>query len=140
MTRWLVEAGAFTHAPLVVVDVGARGGIEWFWKAFGEGVCIIAFEPDAQECARLQAEAPTSTTYLPLALDAARGKRTLHVARFAAASSFYPNDQAWCSRFDVGESLIVDSQIEVATTTLREALAGRPTSSSWTSKGTSSTC
>src|SRR5262245_55386323 len=124
MTHRLVEAGAFAAAPIVVVDVGAGGGIEWFWKAFGDGIRIIAFEPDAEECARLQAEAPANTTYLPLALGAARGKRTLHVARFAAASSFYPNDPAWCGRFDVGDSLTVDAEIEVTTTTLSEALDG----------------
>jgi FkbM family methyltransferase len=125
MTLRLVEAGAFADAPLVVVDVGARGGIEWFWKAFGDGVRVIAFEPDAEECARLQSEAPANTTYLPLALGARKGTQTLHVARFSAASSFHPNDPAWCGRFDVGESLVVDAKIEVATTTLREALAGQ---------------
>jgi FkbM family methyltransferase len=125
MTRRLVEAGAFAEAPLLVVDVGARGGIESLWTAFGDGVRIVAFEPDAQECARLQAEASANVTYLPLALGAKSNKRTLHIARFPAASSFYPNDAAWCGRFEVGDGLVVETTVEVATTTLREALAGR---------------
>src|SRR5579862_950380 len=125
MTRRLVEAGAFAAAPLLVVDVGARGGIEWFWRVFGDAIRIIAFEPDAQECARLQAEAPANTTYLPVALGAKQEKRILQVARFSAASSFYPNDPQWCGRFEVGDSLVVESKSEVETTTLREALAGR---------------
>ena len=125
MTRRLVELGAFAEAPLVVVDVGARGGIESFWKVFGGDVRIVGFEPDAQECERLRASAPANTIYLPLALGAKPGKQMLHVARFSAASSFYPNDDAWCRRFDVGDSLTVESRVEVSTTTLREALAGR---------------
>ncbi|MEA2812096.1 MAG: hypothetical protein QOJ17_6237 [Rhodospirillaceae bacterium] len=125
MTRRLVEARAFAEDPLIVVDVGARGGIEWFWKAFGDDIRTIAFEPDPEECARLQAAAEKNVTYLPVALDAESGARTLHVARFSAASSFYPNDRTWCGRFDFGDSLAVESRIEVRTTTLREALAGR---------------
>lgn len=126
MTPRLVELGAFAAAPLVVVDVGARGGVESFWQAFGDGIRIIAFEPDVQECERLQSQAAPGTRYLPLALAAESGRRALHVARFSAASSFYPNDPTWCARFDVGDSLTVQSQIEVETTTLREALSGQP--------------
>jgi len=111
MTRRLVEARAFAEDPLIVVDVGARGGIEWFWKAFGDDIRTIAFEPDPEECARLQAAAEKNVTYLPVALDAESGARTLHVARFSAASSFYPNDRTWCGRFDFGDSLAVDQVI-----------------------------
>jgi len=125
MTQKLVEAGAFAEDPLIVVDVGARGGIEWFWQAFGDGVRIIAFEPDPEECGRLQATSEKNVTYLPVALGAESSTRTLHVARFAAASSFYPSDSAWCSRFDIGDSLAIESQTELHTTTLREALAGQ---------------
>ena len=125
MTRRLVEARAFAEDPLIVVDVGARGGIELFWKVFGDDIRTIAFEPDPEECARLQAIAEKNVTYLPAALGAESGSRTLHVARFSAASSFYPNDTTWCARFDIGDSLAVESRTEVRTTTLREALAGR---------------
>ena len=125
MTRRLVEARAFAEDPLIVVDVGARGGIESFWKVFGDDIRTIAFEPDPEECARLQAIAEKNVTYLPTALGAESGSRTLHVARFSAASSFYPNDKTWCARFDIGDSLAIESRTEVRTTTLREALAGR---------------
>ena len=125
MTRRLVEARAFAEDPLIVVDVGARGGIESFWKVFGDDIRTIAFEPDPEECARLQAIAEKNVTYLPTALGAESGRRTLHVARFSAASSFYPNDKTWCARFDIGDSLAIKSRTEVRTTTLREALAGR---------------
>ena len=125
MTRRLVEARAFAEDPLIVVDVGARGGIESFWKVFGDDIRTIAFEPDPEECARLQAIAEKNVTYLPTALGAESGRRTLHVARFSAASSFYPNDKTWCARFDIGDSLAIELRTEVRTTTLREALAGR---------------
>lgn len=125
MTQKLVQAGAFVEDPLVVVDVGARGGVEWFWQVFGEGVRIVAFEPDPVECARLQATAKKNVTYLPLALAAERGTRTFHVTQSGATGSFYPSDPAWCGRFDVGDSLRVQSEIELATTGLDDALAGK---------------
>jgi len=125
MTQRLVQSGAFAEDPLVVVDVGARGGVEWFWKVFGDGVRVVAFEPDPEECARLQAAGEKNVTYLPLALAAGRGTRTLHVGQYPATSSFYPNDPAWCGRFDVGDVLRVQSEIELATTSLRDALAGK---------------
>ena len=34
LTKHLVEAGFFRTEPLVILDVGARGGFESFWTQF----------------------------------------------------------------------------------------------------------
>ncbi|CAN5912058.1 hypothetical protein BH11PSE3_BH11PSE3_37600 [soil metagenome] len=124
MTRKLVEAGAFADDPVVVVDVGARGGVEWYWKVFGEHIRIIAFEADAEECARLNAAGDRNVTFLAAALSGEAGPRTLHITRHAASSTFYPLVPEWDGRFNSSDNLLVERQVEVHTTTLREALAG----------------
>ncbi|MFZ5779783.1 MAG: FkbM family methyltransferase [Pseudomonadota bacterium] len=125
MTTVLVAAGAFTDDPVVVVDVGARGGVEWHWKVFGDHVRIIAFEPDAEECARLNAKAERNVTYMPAALGREDGPRTLYVTHHAASSTFYPTVPEWGRRYTFADNLAVDHEVTVQTSTLRTALAGR---------------
>ncbi len=125
MTRELVAAGAFAADPMVVVDVGARGGVEWYWKVFGDHLQIIAFEPDADECARLNATAEKNVTFIAAALGSEDGPRTLYVTRHAASSTFYPTVPEWGRRYTFADNLTVDHEITVRTSTLRTALAGR---------------
>src|SRR5438552_1812608 len=86
MTRHLVAAGAFRKDPLVVVDVGARGGVESYWQAFGEDLRVIAFEPDAEECARLNQGA---IRYLPFAISKDGGRKPFFIHKYPGASSLY---------------------------------------------------
>ena len=126
MTRALVAAGAFADDPMVVVDVGARGGVEWYWQVFGDDVRIIAFEADAEEAARLNARGEKNVTFVAAALGAENGPRTLYLTRHADSSTFYPAVPEWDDRFNQGQNLHVSRTIEITTTTLREALKGRP--------------
>ena len=41
---------------LRVAEVGARGGSDDQWRALGANIEIVGFEPDADECLRLNAE------------------------------------------------------------------------------------
>jgi len=128
MTARLAAAGAFAKSPLVVVDVGARGGAETHWRAFGAGVRIIAFEADAQECARLNAlPRQGNVAYICRALSRAGGAQRFHVAAHASSSSLYPNGPH-ASRFTFGDALRVVSEETLETVTLAEALraAGVP--------------
>ena len=51
----LVEATAFAKSPVVVGDVGVRGGFDSAWNVFGRQCQLVGFEADPHECARLQA-------------------------------------------------------------------------------------
>src|SRR3954471_1137089 len=113
MTRKLVAAGAFAEDPLVVVDVGARGGIDQCWEEFGKGVRVIGFEPDAEEYARLIASPQENIEYLQMAVSGEVGSKTFHIANFPAASSLYPNDQEWCGRFGFAENMVVVSKARI---------------------------
>jgi FkbM family methyltransferase len=83
--------------PLVVIDVGCRDGDAAGWKTFGSGVHVIGFEPDVEECERLQEsyDGPAKRTFVPLALGGKSDEATLHVTRFPQSSSlFEPSTEA----------------------------------------------
>jgi FkbM family methyltransferase len=83
--------------PLVVIDVGCRDGDAAGWTRFGSNVHVIGFEPDVEECERLQADydGPGRRTFVPVALGGHRGEALLHLTRFPQSSSLYePNTEA----------------------------------------------
>ncbi len=120
LTRHFVRAGAFSKTPLVVVDVGARGGIESHWEVFGADIRVIAFDPDPEECKRLSDGG--NVQYLPYAISKAGGPQKFHIANYAASSSLYPNRQEYVGRFTHGDVVRVVSEETIKTVTLAEAL------------------
>lgn len=102
-TFQLVRDGVFRDQPFVFVDVGMRGGIPGHMAAFGEQMQVVGFEPDADECRRLNT---VKTEWLqrcyPVALDSIPRRRTLmRRAHNAAADGLYPNTW-WAPRFGAG--------------------------------------
>lgn len=85
---------AFAERPLVVVDVGARWGAADVWSSLAPHVHVFGFDPDPEECARLNDLAvqrePRLETYVPVALGEATKDVTLYVTRQPACSSIYP--------------------------------------------------
>jgi FkbM family methyltransferase len=83
--------------PLVVIDVGCRDGDATGWTTFGSNVHVIGFEPDVEECERLQEsyDGPARRTFVPLALGGRSGEALLHLTRFPQSSSLYePSTEA----------------------------------------------
>jgi FkbM family methyltransferase len=115
MTRRLIEQGMFRSNNLVVMDAGARGGYNRIWNFFGDQFRVVGFEPDAAECARINAENGGGRhVFYPVALDQARGRRAMNLTRFAAGCGFYDNTPLF-SRVQNGDNVIVTGQAEVAT-------------------------
>ena len=85
------------QSEFVVIDVGARWGVADGWAALGSAVTVYGFDPDAQECARLNAmprpAAGPRVEYVPLALGEREGTATLHHTIEPACSSLYPPDE-----------------------------------------------
>lgn len=124
MTRHLVDGlSVFKNDPMVICDVGARGGLETQWQVFGSQACLIGFEPDATECDRLQ-DSPLSANYhiYPLALGKQRERRLFSVCRYPGGSSFYPADLEFIRRFpsEHADDLTVLQTLEVETVSLDE--------------------
>lgn len=70
-----------------IVDVGARGGVSPVWDPMVPHAQFVCFDPDPAECERLERE---GMRFVPAALDAVTGARTLHLTR-----------SPWCHGFNV---------------------------------------
>jgi FkbM family methyltransferase len=98
----------YRRHPLVLVDVGARGGLKSNWIPARPHLQLLGFEPDITEFQRLEkrAAAGPGDTYFNTALHSRPGPITLHVARDGGLSSvFRPNREFLdafpeASRFD----------------------------------------
>lgn len=99
-TKYLVKNEILKDNPLVVVDVGARGGLEYHWTNYGNVARFIGFEPDSQECKMLNDSlSPESNSHFyPVALYKDKGSYTFY-HQAPAASGLYPADPKLVSRF-----------------------------------------
>ena len=103
----------YQRRPLVLVDVGARGGLKSNWAAAKRHLRIFGFEPDKQEFERLTASAGASgaTEYFGVALHNQTGTIRLNVARDRGLSSLFEPNRAFLDSFpDAGRFDIVDRQ------------------------------
>jgi FkbM family methyltransferase len=108
---------------LRLVDVGARGGIAPRWERFTSALDVTAFEPEPDECERLNREAGSLSypiRYLPVALGKeSRDAVPLHVTNWPVASSVHRPNQEFLRSFPDAEKLFAVHQVEtIATTTL----------------------
>lgn len=104
MTSYVVERGIFREYPFRLVDVGARGGYDEVWDVFQDQLAVIGFEPEPNECARLNASAPPNVTYLPFALGAREETREFFVAVFSGSSGLCGGDTEFIRRFFEGDN------------------------------------
>ena len=123
MTRHLVtNTRIFADDPVTVVDVGARWGFNEEWKAFGDCLRVYCFEPDKEECERLNASAGANVSYLPFALGARTGDATLYHTRLSASTGLYRTNWDFFSRLLNRDNAITDKEETIRVTTLDEAL------------------
>jgi FkbM family methyltransferase len=106
--------------PLKLFDVGARGGIDERWDGLERYLEVVGFEPDPEECDRLNEAAGSRQRYLPFALGSARQTVPFHVAAWPVASSIYPPDPDFLANFAGGDLLRNVETREIETTTLDE--------------------
>ena len=79
--------------PYVIVDVGARWGISDRWESLAPEVRVFGFDPDVNECERLNQEAAALgknfVRYVPVALGDSAKSVTLYNTVEPACSSIY---------------------------------------------------
>lgn len=57
-------AGALASEPFMLVDVGCSGGIDMAFRAFGEHLVVVGFDPNIEEIERLrQSETSDRVTF-----------------------------------------------------------------------------
>lgn len=124
LTKYLVDQGVFRDDPVTIVDVGARWGYNAEWRVFGRDLRVFCFEPDAAECARLNAAAEPNVSYIPAALGRKKGEALLYEAKLGDSSGLYKTNMDFFSRLlnrdngeVVGEHPIQVTTLDGATTT-----------------------
>lgn len=115
-------------APVTCLDIGARGGPKEDLDALAWAVDAYCFEPDIDECERLNREFASnslyrSLTFIPEALSEHGGTRTLRLTRRSGCSTMLEPMLEVGRAFSREDFVLVDREIEVATTTLDEAAA-----------------
>lgn len=117
--------------PIVVVDVGARSGVQAIWEKARYPVLVLGFEPDAEECDALNARTPDASDhlvqarYFPWALAEDRSQRSLYLYKDRRLSSFYLPNEALLSQFPVPRLLSegafsVDAKVDLDCISLDE--------------------
>lgn len=110
---------AFERDPLVLVDVGARGGLRPNWKPAEEHLQLIGFEPEAEEFNRLDAKSRQDggrTRFFHAALHDSNGRLTLYIARDRGLTSIFRPNRTFidsfpdADRFDTVASAEMDVQ------------------------------
>lgn len=122
MTKYIVERGLFRDSPVTIVDVGARWGFNAEWKVFGESLRVLCFEPDKEECARLNAEAGPNVRYIPAALGRQAGEAILYEAKLSASTGLYKTNMGYFSRLLNRDNGKITGEHKIQVTTLDNAL------------------
>lgn len=123
-------ADLYRRHPLVLVDVGARGGLKSNWSRAQRHLRLLGFEPDVREFERLveQTRAQnTSHAFFNTALHDRRGPLRLHVARDRGLSSIFEPNRGFLDEFPEADRFdIVDIQ-QVEADTLDNQLRAHKT-------------
>jgi FkbM family methyltransferase len=92
----------YQRHPLVLVDVGARGGLKHNWAGARRHLRLIGFEPDSPEFGRLAKTAgtgPQSDVFFDVALHNRRGAIKLNIARDRGLTSIFEPDRSFIDAF-----------------------------------------
>jgi FkbM family methyltransferase len=111
---------------IVGLDIGARGGFTTDLAPIAAAVEAIGFEPDAEECARLNAAAAAanglrSLRYVPAAVGLAAGDRTLNLYRARGCTSLFTGDSDFAAMYAREDFFILDGQATVHVERLDDA-------------------
>lgn len=91
--------------PIVLVDVGARGGLRSSWAAARRHLRLLGFEPDKQEFARLADghRNQGATTFFDVALHDRPGPLRLNIARDRGLTSIFEPNREFLDQFPEAE-------------------------------------
>ncbi len=109
---------------VTVLDVGARSADLGHWTALGRKLRYLGFEPDMEECERLNTIAIGRKTfeerYFPIVLGKDNEDRIFYIAEDPACSSLLEPNSGSFKEFSFNEKIVVKTEIKVRTYTLME--------------------
>ena len=104
------------------IDIGASGGFPRAWQHLVPFINYYAFEPNKEECDRLQAEenAFNSAKYFPNAVADTCGEATLYMTSDMYCYSLLEPNAAMLDRFEFGPKFKVEGTEPLETVTLND--------------------
>jgi len=114
--EWLKENS------LLMIDIGASGGIHPRWKKFVPHLKAVLFEPDPREFDRLRSTAGGQSIVLNSAVSDVRGEIDFHLCRKQQVSSIYKPDFDVLRRFPDSERFEILRTIKIPVDTLDHLL------------------
>jgi FkbM family methyltransferase len=111
---------------IVMLEGGSREGLDEPWQSLEARGClkVIGFEPDIEECERLNAVTYQTRTYLPKALWNKEGEIGVHIGACPSASSVYPPNPEFLRKYEqpVWEPRVTAKYVSVECTTIDRVL------------------
>lgn len=122
-------AATFREKPLGFVDVGARGGVHPLVEPLAGATAVLAFEPDREECDRLQQEFRKQGPWALFAVEAAalagaEAMADFHVYASAVNSSLRQLHPGFVQRYAI-KGAEQTATVRMLTTTLDKVLFER---------------
>lgn len=111
--------------PLTIIDIGARQGVHQRWQNIIEKypLDIIGFEPDMEECDRLNRQSSSVERYLPHAVFSRADKRTFYLTESKGNYTLFKPDNEYINRFAPRDSYIVNKTIELDVVSLDSVMS-----------------
>lgn len=110
----------FRADPLVVVDIGARGGLDAKWLTLGDSLKAYCFEADAGECKRLNESGPPNVNHIAACIAGSSGTATLYETRLNLSSGLYRTNNWFFGRLLNAPNADLVGMREVETVTLEQ--------------------
>jgi len=114
----------FRQTPFGCIDVGSRGGVTSYIDPVAGISCVLAFEPDPEECARLAERSRGYANFKAssLALSASSRQSTLHHLKRSINNSLLSPNPNFAARYSV-EGFAIERLESINAISLDEALA-----------------
>ena len=115
MSDKLAQLKSLMPRRLILLDVGARFGLQWPWTSFQHHMHHLLIEPDGEEAARLRARVdPKEATVIERALWNRQEELTLYLTATRGCSSVFRPNRAVLDQFADTDRFAVEETIRVS--------------------------
>lgn len=108
--------------PIVLVDVGASGGISRLWRQVKGCLRVVGFEPDVRAYEALKQREEASQRFINAALSGKEGSVSFNLTKKQQCSSVFKPNMAFLGQFPEAERFEVVGTVEMKTRLLSEKL------------------
>ena len=108
--------------PLILVDVGASGGVHKRWHHYGVGVKTILFEPDYEEFVKLVSKKSENSLVINSALAEKSKIVDFNICKWQEASSIYTPNQSLLDRYEDSERFNIERTVSLEADSINSLL------------------